>query len=308
VGLVSREKKNVVVRSLETGFKDLPRNTSWLLSKALGPVANAPGRAAAAADGAAGNVAETARTATSKVTSVLPGGGGSVEQRVEQAHAAAERARAAEEKALQAAEAAKARSDALKAMTEESAAQVEEFKKEQAARTDERTAEARRQADEQVAEARREAEEEARRRVDERVAEAESQLQKAREQAEAAQEHATAELATATQLLDEARRLSDEAEQAAQSMVDEAHRQAARVGGIHQTDAKRQVAEAEKKTAASATKARKVSSAVPNQRGSQGAYKTRTKSELLELAASKGIKGRSSMNKAQLVRALSHTR
>ena len=54
-------------------------------------------------------------------------------------------------------------------------------------------------------------------------------------------------------------------------------------------------------------KPRKVSSTVPKQRASNRPYKSRTKAELLDLAASNGIKGRSAMSKAELVKALSRS-
>ena len=98
--------------------------------------------------------------------------------------------------------------------------------------------------------------------------------------------------------------MSDEAEKAAQSVVEAAHRQLERISTADADDARKVVADAEKAAAVPVTKPRKVTSKVPKQRASNQPYKTRTKAELLELAASKGIEGRSAMNKADLVKAL----
>ena len=299
--------KNPVARTLETGIKDLPRNTSWLLSKALHPVSEVSVDPPSVHETAA-RVSEGAKSVGTKTKDLFSISDGSVEGRIDDAHAAAEKARAAEERALQAAENAKAKADQLAAISAEVDSSLSQLKKEQADRVEAETADARKRADAQVEDARRAAQQDANKVIEERTAEADKQIQHARQEADEAQANAKEELAAATDLLNRARVLSDEAEAAARAVVDEAHRQVMRITRTEETEAKEALTEsARTAAAATATKPRKTSSRVPKQRSSSKPFDKRTKAELVELAAERGVKGRSSMSKQQLVKALSKT-
>ena len=96
------------------GLKDLPANASWLLSRALEP-AEAAGDAA---ESAAADTRDRARKVKASVKDAVPGGD-SVEERMKRAREAAERAQDAEAEAVEAAREAKERSERAKEVGEQ---------------------------------------------------------------------------------------------------------------------------------------------------------------------------------------------
>ena len=291
-----------MIGALATGAKDMPRNASWLAAKALSPLSN--GKAAPKATmptGIRDSTVDAVRATTALVKDSLPGTD-SVEARIKRAHAAVDAAREVERRAVAATE----RADAL-------ATEVTEAEQEAARRVESARAESQAEADRRVEEFR--AEQQA--RVEKHVAEVEDKaqddVQRRRTEATRARESAEAELAAATEQLAAARQLSDEATRAAQQAADEAQQEADRlVGEARDTrrEARKPVAAA-RRTAAdvSATADRVVARGTPvppapRRAGRAQKLEALPKKELQELAAAKGLDGRSSMTKAQLVKAL----
>src|SRR5687768_7804532 len=95
-----------VTGALATGVKDLPRNATWLVAKALSPLSSSNG----GGNGSNGSSTSTSRmldsatdamrSTTALVKDALPGDSDSVEVRIKRAHAAADAAREAEERAV----------------------------------------------------------------------------------------------------------------------------------------------------------------------------------------------------------------
>jgi hypothetical protein len=253
--------------TLATGMKDIPRNASWVVGKALSTHEATDGA------GASGpTLGDAVRQAGWSLRGALPGQD-SVEARLEKARIAADRARAAEEAAFEAAQAAHDRSVAADEMAEEERARLDDVEAREADKVEQRLEEARRRAEEMVAEERRSAEadaaavlEEERRASDDRVA-------RARPASEAAEQ---ARL-QAEQVADDARRGAEEATQA--------------------------VTRAEELRASTATTAKTVVRGVSAKENPQR-LKDLNKAELLKLAAAQGIEGRTSKTKQQLIAAL----
>ena len=140
--------------ALATGVKEMPRNASWLIGKALTPIA-AP----------RGKVEDVRKDATDKVRSTrvgiidaLPGLGDSVELRLKRAHAAADDAKAAEERSVSSArEAERLAKDADRAEVEREK-RVEQVRSEHQSEADARVREVEQDAERRVAEARADAE------------------------------------------------------------------------------------------------------------------------------------------------------
>jgi hypothetical protein len=314
------------------GMKELPRNASWLLAKALHPIGEAGGEGGSSRDehppgnGIGRSLAETVRSASATIKEALPSPGSSVEVRLERARAATEAAREAEEHALRSAEWARHLVDEVKQVDREERARLDAVRKEQAREVEQRVAEARRAADAQV-EAERAA---AQRDVDQQLAKeheaTERRIAAIREEANAAKEQAERDLVAATERLADARRLADEATAAAQAAAEDARQEAERLSARAQSGAKDRddvLAEAEKlqRTAGSTAPSRGRRPAAASRRSTRsparrstssrstrphrGADLTnRSKQELVELARKRGVAGRSEMSKAELVKAL----
>ncbi|MDW5594136.1 hypothetical protein VSS74_07310 [Conexibacter stalactiti] len=285
-----------------TGLRDLPNNAAWLLSRALQPAETAGN----AAKGAAADTRDTARKVKASVVDAAPVGGDSIETRMQRAQAAAERAHEAEERAIEAAREAKERSEHAREVADHGRARVAEVKRATKQSADERIAEARRQADEAVqresAAARAEADEQVKRVQ----AEAEQEAQSARQEAEERQEEAKELLAEANYRLREARHLADEATQVARAVAEEARRQADRLVDDAEQQARQadsRVAAAEQVRADTAERARATARTIQTEE-INGDLEAHTKTELMGLAASIDIEGRTNMTKAELVRAI----
>lgn len=294
---------------LASGVKDLPRNTSWLLSRALSPVDATKGAAGATKDAASNTgsgIVDKMRGAGALVKDALPGSGDSVELRLQRARTAAERAREAEERAVQSAEVAKAKASYAKETAERDKVHLRDVKRDQSKQVAQRVAEARQAADAQVKEAQTAAQSDADQVIEGEEEQAQQRLQQAREEAEAAKEKAQHELSEAASKLADARQLADEATAAAKAAADEAHQQAERLVASAYSDATSAdhiVAEAEQVQARSLTTATDVTKELKKQDTAVN-LDSLAKRDLLDLAMAKDVEGRSSMSKEELVTAL----
>jgi hypothetical protein len=283
----------------------LPRNTTWLLSKALTPLEATKDVAGNVTQSASSSLADMARHAGASVMDVLPVGD-SIELRLQRARAAADEAQQAEEQAVREAEAAKALSDEARQVAERCRTYVRDVERQQVKEVNEKVDKARREADAQVEQARAAAQADADDVVHRANAEAEERVARAREGAEAAQSKAKQTMAEATARLAEARRLADEAKEATRAAAEEAHRQAAQLAADAEHEARTaddKVAEAEQVR----SRASSHTTAARNRNGrrrSAERLKAMSRTDLLELASADDIKGRSAMTKPELVTAL----
>jgi hypothetical protein len=284
------------------GLRELPSNAAWLLSRAAQP-AEVAGDAAGSA---ASSSRDTARRVKASVIDATPIGGDSVETRMKRARDAAERAREAEERALEAAQDAKGRSEYAREISDRNRTRVADVKREARRSVDQRTADARRIADEQIERERAEARAEADAQVERVQKDAEEESQSAQHDAEAAQERAKELLGEATARLRDARQLADEATRVARAAAEEARQQAEQLVDDAEQQARRaetRVAAAEQVREEATTRARETARAANADRFN-GDLASHTKAELLQLAASIDIEGRTNMTKAELVRAI----
>jgi hypothetical protein len=327
--MATKSSRRGVTSLVALGVRELPRNASWLLAKALNPVENGAngGLVASIRDESLGNgvgrsLADTVRSAGATLKDAIPVAGNSVELRLQRAHAATERAREAEDQAVRSAEAARQLVDELKQIDRDEQARLQAVRKEHAQEVQERVAEARRDADAQVEAAREAAERAVEKRMAKESEASARRVAEAREEVDRAKAQAERDLAVATEQLEEARRLADEATAAAEAAADDAHQEAERLSARAQSGARERddvAAEVDKlqRTTASKTQgARKRASAPRPSGGSRSRTSAssrqhrgpdltnRTKQELLELARVRDVAGRSEMSKAQLVRAL----
>lgn len=284
-----------------TGVKDLPSNAGWLLSRARHP-ADAVG---SAAESAAAGARDRGRRMTAAVADASPVGD-SIDIRMKRARDAAERAREAEEEAVEAARESKERADHLREASERGAARVTEVERESAQDVEQRVADAQKAADESVRREREQAEADAQERVQETQSEVDGEVEDARRDAQASQERAEALVQDATEKLAEARELAEDATAAAREAAAEAHRQAEELAG----EARQQAGQAEARVSA-AEQLREHSEATARDTARElqgettnGGLASHNKRELVELAAGIGIEGRTTMTKAELVRAI----
>jgi colicin import membrane protein len=312
------------------GLRELPTNAAWLLSQIQ----------QAKAGPAAAGTREKARKLKTTVLEAAPVGesaetrdGDSVETRMERARAAADRAQEAEAEARKAARAAEESTKHLRELTESNRAWLAEVKRDLDGRAEERIAEAQRAAEAQVRDAQRAAEElvaRTRRGADEHIeeerraarseadedfakvqAEATEEIDGARRDAEAAQQRADEHRAQSRE------RLADEAVQAARAVAEEAQRQAAQVakdaegqpqagGEEGQPQAGGEEVEAAKQVRVEAD-ARTTGNGPKRQREQpDGNLESRSRAELLDIAASAEIEGRMRMSKQELISAISN--
>jgi hypothetical protein len=288
--------------TLATGMKDIPRNASWVVGKALSPHDS---ETSGGTDASGPTLGDAVRQAGWSLRGVLPGQD-SVEAKLEKARIAGERARAAEEAALEAAQAAEARSVAAEEVAEEERSRLEDVEAQETRKVEQRVEEARRRADEMVAEERRGAEEDAATVLEEEQRTADERTAQARKAAESAQQDAEDRFRVATDLLAEARELADEAAEAASEAAEQARLQAQQLADDARReaeDATEAVSRAEELRASTATSAKTVVRGVSAKHNPKR-LKDLNKAELLKLAAAQGIEGRSSKTKQQLVTAL----
>jgi colicin import membrane protein len=267
-----------------TGLREMPSNAAWLVSRAR----------------------DQRRRASAAVVDASPVGGDSVETRMKRARDAAERAREAEERALEAAREAKERSEHARQVSERGRARVAEVERETSRNLKQRVAEAQKAADESVERERQAAEADAEEEQQEVYAEVDEETEDAQREAEEAQQRAQELVEEATEKLAEARRLADEGAEAARAAAEEARRQAQQLAD----EAEQQASDAEARITAAEeihehSKATAKHTARELERDpTNGGLRSYNKQELLDLAASIGIEGRTNMSKVELVDAI----
>jgi hypothetical protein len=280
-----------------TGLREMPSNAAWLLSRALRPLDSIEETVAGARD--------QGRRIEAAVIEAAPLGGDSVETRIRRAQDAAQRAREAEEEAKEAARAAKACAEEVRRISDRGRTRVREAEQQSDRAVKQRVATAEKAAEEFVKRERRAAEADAkdlRRGIADEV---EKELAEIQREAEESREVAEELVADASDKLAEAARLADEAAEAARNAAEESRRQAQELAG----HAERQASEAGKKVETTeelreqlVTTAKATARAL--NRDTTNGLSSYNKPELVELAAGMGIRGRSSMTKAQLVTTL----
>jgi colicin import membrane protein len=278
-----------------TGIRELPSNAAWLLSRMLPSEAAGPGAA----------TRDTARRIRASVEDAVPVGD-SVETRMKRARVAAERAQRAEEEAVAAAEESKRSSDHARLVADANRSQIADLKRDLKRRVDEAVREARRAADERIERERAAAQAGADEELEQRQNEAEAETRDARHDAEVKQQRAKELVAEAHERLVEARALADEATQAARAAAEEAHRQAQQLAADAEQQAKaadRRVAAAEQVGKAAAASSETTAQHL-GRRPVNGDLESRTKGELLDLAAAMDIEGRANLTKAELISAI----
>ena len=182
---------------------------------------------------------------------------------------------------------------------------MSEVKSEPSQDVKQRVVEAHKAADEAVQRERQAAEADAAEQRREVQGEVEDEIEDAQGDAEAAQQRAEELVEEATEKLLEARRLADEGAEAAREAADEAQRQAQELAAEAEEqahDAEAQVKAAEQIREHSKATAKHAARELQRD-PSNGDLKSYNKPELVELAASIGIEGRTNMNKDELVSA-----
>jgi hypothetical protein len=251
------------------GLREMPSNVAWLLSRLVTPA--------------------------DETDLVASPAGDSLEVRAKRARAAAERAEDAQERAVEAAREYEALADHLREVVERGQARIEEIDRETSERVRHRVAEAQKAAEEFVRRERQEAENEADAQRQEVEEELEDEMVEVENEAEAALHRAEELVADAAHALAEARRLAAEAAEVARLAAAEAERKAHLI-----QDGRGDAAEElRKRAAASANK-----TAREFARTETNGLEDYKKTELVELAAGIGIKGRAGMTKGELVDAI----
>jgi colicin import membrane protein len=285
-----------------TGVREMPSNAAWLLSRALKPAEGVGD----AAHSTAADIRDRGRQASAALIDAAPVGGDSVDVRMKRARTAAERARNAEQEAVQASQEARDLAEHARKVSERGRAHLNQVQRDTERQIKQRVAEAQKAADEAVRREREEAEAEAEEQRQQTQADVDEQLQEAEHEAEEARAHAEELVAEATERLAEARRLAGEATEAARAAAEEAHRQAQELAdGAEQqanaADARIEAAEQlrERSEATAKSAAQELKRAPDN-----GELESYNKPDLVDLASSMGIEGRTNMTKAELVDAI----
>jgi colicin import membrane protein len=292
-----------VFERARTGLREMPSNAAWLLSKAANP-----------AEGAASGVRDQGRRVTAAVVDAAPVGD-SVEIRVRRARDAAEHARDAEARAVEAAREAKGLAEIALQVSERGRARINEVERETSREVKQRVAEAERAAAELIRGEREAAEADAEDELREVEEEVEDEIAEATGEAEASQQRAEELVEDATEALAEARQLAEEAADAARAAAEDANRQAEQLRNEAEQRAdetESRVKEAEQLRHGAAATAKQAARELDRET-TEGGLDAYRKPELVELASTIGIEGRSSMTKDELVDAITkqarrHTR
>jgi colicin import membrane protein len=271
-----------------TGLREMPSNAAWLLSRALKPAETVGDAAHSAAAGAR----DRGRQAGAALIDATPVGGDSVDIRMKRAREAAERARDVEQEAVQASQAARDRAEHARKVSERGRAHMTQVQRETERHVKQRVAEAQKAADEAVRRAREEAEADSEERRQQVQAEVDEQLQDAEYEAEEARARAEELVAEATET---ARAAAEEAHRQARELAEEAEQQAGEAD--ERIEAAQRLQERSESTAKNTAQELKRAPA-------NGDLESYTKPDLVDLASSMGIEGRTNMTKAELVDAI----
>jgi hypothetical protein len=285
-----------LVQQAKTALTEFPENAGWLMRKLLTPPV----------EQAMDDAKQGARRVSESIVDAVPFGADSLDLRLHRAQEALEDAQRAEARALERLREANDLEARVKAVSAEGRRRVQEVKTAESAATKRRVTEARRRADAMVAEERAAAEADERRAVEETTARNEAEREDAERTAAEARERAEAEMAAAQEQLAQARELADEAAEAARNAAEEAHRRARAM--TEQAEAHSRAADARAAEAAQARGSVTAETAdfVRQTESAPAAddLSDKTKPELLDLAASLDVDGRSAMTKDQLVKAI----
>lgn len=302
--MASRQERGGLVGALSTGIKDIPRNASWLLGRAVASGGDDGGDG----DGerSSSGVIDTVKQASLSLRAALPGDD-SVEARLERARIASARAREAEQEALDAATRAHQLSAEADDVDKREKAHLKEVRDEQARAVKERVAEARREADARVAREQEAAKSDADDTVARERTASEARTVGARESAEEAQRDAEERYHRATELLAQARALADDAATAANDAAEQARAQAEQIAADAQREADgvaEAVSRAEELRASTARTAADVARSVDDPKLLPGRLSELSKAELVKLAAAQGVGNGSAKTKQQLIAAI----
>jgi hypothetical protein len=202
-----------------TGLKDLPRNSAWLLSKAV----TAPSaKMRAAGDGITGSIYKLSVAAADQ----FPEARDTVEVRLKRAEAAIASAKQAERDALAEAQHVKALADAAKAAADEGEERIRHAVREAEQAVEGRMRDVRAHFAQLLDDERNKASREAAEAVERVSAEVRASVEKARGVAQAAAEMAQDRIRSAQQQMAEARSLGADAIAAAEQVADEAREKA----------------------------------------------------------------------------------
>ena len=286
-----------LVQQAKTAVTEFPENTGWLLRKLVTPPP---------VERAVGEAREGAWRLTESIADAVPFGADSLDLRLHRAQEALEDAQRSERRALERLREADELESRATTVAAEGRRRVQETKAAESAATKRRVAEARRRADAMVAEEREAAEADQRRAVEETEARNEAEREEAERTAAEARERANAEMADAQEQLAQARQLADEAAEAAHQAAEEAHRRARAM--TEQAEAQSRAAEERAAEADQARGSVAVETAEFVRQTEEAPavddLADKTKSELLDLAASLDVDGRSAMTKDELLKAI----
>lgn len=212
-----------VTHQAATGLKDLPRNSTWLLSKAL---AAPSAMTRAASDGITGGM----RRMTMAAADRLPERHDTVEARLKHAEAAVAGAKKAERDALAEAQHVKALAEAAKAAADDGQVRVRQALGDAEQEVERRMRAARVHFAQRLDKERDKASRETAKAVQRVTADVRSSVDKARGVAQAAAEMAQDRISSAQQQMAEARSLAAEAVEAAERIASEAREHARAIG------------------------------------------------------------------------------
>jgi hypothetical protein len=286
-----------LVHQAKIAVTELPDNAGWLMRRFL-----TPPPVERAMDDARGG----ARRVTESIADAVPFGGDSLDLRLKRAQEALEEAERAEARALQTSGEASELAERVKTVDAEGRRRLQEAKAAGDAETKRRVDEAQRRAAEMVAAERSAAEADARGHVDEVTSRNEAEREEAERAADDARARAEAETDAAREQLAEARTLADEAAEAARSAADEAHRRAhalAEQAEAQSRAADERAAEADRARGSVALQTAEFVRQTEAEPATDD-LSDKTKPELLDLAASLEVEGRSGMTKDELTKAV----
>ena len=282
-----------------TGFKDLPRNGAWLLSKVLIAPSSMSGVVTS-------GISDEMRRTAIAVADAIPGTGEPVELRLKRAETAITRAKAAEQAALADAKNASVLADRARALDQERRERMRRAEREGRQEVDRRTQQARDRVAQVVERERTKASREVDAAIERLASDVGAEVDRAQAEAEAAAERARARIDQAHEQLAAARSLATEATEAAERVAGAAHEHARALVASAEREAgsaDRFVDEA-RRTEASLANAAARGVRAEEQQTVPARLNELTKAELADLAESLGVTGASRMTKDELIKAV----